>query len=119
MCRHDAGGRPGSLARRSALSALHYRVEFAELDAGVLGRELPIGLGGGGVAPMLPGLDVTLQRRPVADPVRQSLPRRRPGSRPRALNSISAILSQEPCLGVWWISSRSARRLASSGANAS
>src|SRR5215210_4774825 len=55
----------------SALSALHYRVEFTELDAGVRGGELPIGPGSGGVAPVLPGLDVALQRRPVADPVRQ------------------------------------------------
>src|SRR4051795_677288 len=46
----------------SALSALHCWVEFTELDAGVLGRELPLGLGGGGVAPVLPGLDVALQR---------------------------------------------------------
>src|SRR3954471_10763320 len=58
-------------AAASALSALHYRVEFAELDAGVLGRELPIGLGGGSVAPMLPGVDVALQRRPVAHPIRE------------------------------------------------
>src|SRR4029079_9015815 len=103
----------------SALSALHYRVEFAELDASVRGRELPIGPDSGSVAPMLPGVDVALQRRPVADPIRQSLPRRRPGSRSRALSSISAMFSQEPCLGVWWISSRSARRVASAGANAS
>src|SRR4051812_44550443 len=53
----------------SALSAVHYRVEFTELDAGVLGSELPIGPGGGGVAPVLPGLDVALQRRLVAHPV--------------------------------------------------
>jgi hypothetical protein len=32
---------------------------------------LPIGPGGGSVAAVLPGLDVTLQRRPVAHPVRQ------------------------------------------------
>src|SRR3982751_4550399 len=37
--------------------------------------------------------------------------------RPRAsaLNSISAMFSHEPCLGVWRISSRSARRFARSG----
>src|SRR3954462_8851286 len=64
------GRMTGSL-RTSALSVFHYRVEFAELDAGVLGRELPIGPGSGGVAPLSPGLDVALQRRPVADPVRQ------------------------------------------------
>src|SRR3954466_1050968 len=53
----------GGLLR--ALSTLHYRVEFTELDAGVLGRELPLGPDGGGVAPVLPSLDVALQRRPV------------------------------------------------------
>ncbi len=84
----------------SALSYFHCRVEFTELDAGVLGGELPIGADNGGVAPVLPGVDVTLQPRLVADPVRQSLPRRRPGSRPRALSSISAMFSHEPCLGV-------------------
>ena len=58
----------------SALSAFHCWVEFTELDAGVLGSELPSGLGGGGVAPVLPSLDVALQRRLVAHPVWQSLP---------------------------------------------
>ena len=37
----------------------------------------------------------------------------------RALSSISAMLSQLPCLGGWWISSRRAKRCASSGAKAS
>src|SRR4051794_21200225 len=55
----------------SALSAFHYRVKFTELDAGVLGGELPVGPGGGGVAPVLPSLDVALQRRPIAHPVGQ------------------------------------------------
>src|SRR3954454_14939972 len=40
-------------------------------------------------------------------------PTRSGRSRPRALSLISAMFSQEPCLGVWWISSRSAMRLAS------
>ena len=57
--------------RPIALSSFHCRVWFTELDAGVLGGELPIGPDGGGVAPVLPGADVALQRRPVADPVRQ------------------------------------------------
>src|ERR671937_457188 len=35
------------------------------------------------------------------------------------LNSISATFSQLPCLGVWWISSRSAIRRACSGGNTS
>src|SRR5689334_11300156 len=60
-----AGGTP------SALSAFHCRIEFTEFDAGVLGGELPIGPDGGGVTPVLPSVDVALQRRPVADPVRQ------------------------------------------------
>src|SRR4051794_15526370 len=62
---------PERMTNTSALSALHCWVEFTELDAGVLGRELPIGPGGGGVAPVLPGLDVALQRRPVTHPVGQ------------------------------------------------
>src|SRR3954471_146888 len=67
---------PRSLAKVStnseeAQSSFHCWVEFAELDAGVLGGELPIGRDGGSVAPELPGLDVALQRRLVADPVRQ------------------------------------------------
>jgi hypothetical protein len=37
----------------------------------------------------------------------------------RTLNSISAMFSHEPCLGVWWISSFSERRLAFSGSKAS
>src|SRR4051812_43909583 len=37
----------------SALSFFHYGVEFTELDAGVLGRELPIGPGGGGIHPTI------------------------------------------------------------------
>src|SRR4051812_24126314 len=41
----------------SALSVFYYRVEFTELDAGVVGRELPIGPGSGGVASVLPSLD--------------------------------------------------------------
>src|SRR5215213_6833714 len=35
----------------SALSSFHYRVEITKLDAGVIGRELPIGPGSGSVAP--------------------------------------------------------------------
>src|SRR3954454_4898335 len=62
---------PSCCSGASALSAFHYRVEFTELDAGVRGGELPIGLEGGGVAPVLRGLDVARKRRPVDDPVRQ------------------------------------------------
>src|SRR5262245_49958177 len=36
----------------------------------------------------------------------------------RALNSTAAILSQLPCLGVWWISSRAASLRACSGGKA-
>src|SRR4051812_34929558 len=90
----------------STQSLIHCRVEFTELDAGVLGGELPIGRGGGGVAPMLPSLDVALQRRPITHPLWQvaaegaqlDLGHVQPGA----------------VLGVWWISSRSATRLASS-----
>src|SRR5918998_3184521 len=46
-------------------------------------------------------------------------PMRSGRSRLKALSAISAMVSHEPCLGVWWISSRSLRRLASSGGNAS
>src|SRR3954454_15310583 len=60
-----------TIATPSALSAFHCRVEFTELDAGVLGSELPIGPCGGGVAAVLPGLDVALQRRPITHPVWQ------------------------------------------------
>src|SRR4051794_26476876 len=62
---------PNDLAISSALSSFHYRIKFTELDAGVLGHELPIGSGGGGVAAVLPGPDMALQRRPVTHPVRQ------------------------------------------------
>src|SRR3954449_3203019 len=55
----------------SALSAFYCRVKFTEFDAGVLGSELPIGPCGGGVAAVLPGLDVALQRRPITHPVWQ------------------------------------------------
>src|SRR5215207_8963466 len=55
----------------STLSAFYCRVEFTELDAGVLGSELPIGPGGGGIAAVPPSLDVALQRCPVSNPVRQ------------------------------------------------
>jgi hypothetical protein len=56
---------------RSALSAFHCRIEFTKLDASVRGRELPIGPDSGSIAPMLPGVDMALQRRPLAHPVRQ------------------------------------------------
>jgi len=38
---------------------------------------------------------------------------------PATLSSSSAMFSHDPCFGVWWISSRSASRLASAGSNAS
>ncbi len=37
----------------------------------------------------------------------------------RVPSSISAMFSQLPCFGVWWISSRSANRLVSAGGKAS
>src|SRR5436309_2687502 len=37
----------------------------------------------------------------------------------RAESSFSAMLSQDPCLGVWWISRRCARACACWGSNAS
>src|SRR5919201_532641 len=45
--------------------------------------------------------------------------RRSKHCRASTLNSISATFSQLPCLGVWWISSRSAIRRACSGGNTS
>src|SRR5919199_6142952 len=55
----------------SALSAFHCWVEFTELDAGVRGRELPIGFDSGGIAPAPPSVDMALERCLVAHPVRQ------------------------------------------------
>src|SRR4051794_4173133 len=62
---------PRSSWGSSALSAFHCRIEFTKLDTGIRGSELPIGPDSGSVAPMLPGLGVALQPRPVAHPVRQ------------------------------------------------
>src|ERR1051325_656155 len=56
---------------RGVRMVLEQQGEHAWQWAGVCGRELPIDPDGCGVAPVLPGLDVALQRRPVADPVRQ------------------------------------------------
>ena len=46
--------------KTSALSLVHCRVEFTELDAGVFCGELPISPDGGSVASVLPGFDVAL-----------------------------------------------------------
>ena len=51
-----------------------------------------------------------LPRCPAAYPVRQV-------AAEGALSSVSAMFSHEPCWGVWRIASRSATRLAASGAN--
>ena len=51
--------------------------------------------------------------------VSRSLIRRSRHCRVSAESSISAMLSHDPCLGVWWISRRWARAKASSGSNAS
>src|SRR3954451_19368908 len=67
----NSNHRPFAGRLLSAVSSFHCRVKFTEFDAGVLGSELPIGPGGGGVAAVLPSLDVALQRRPVTHPVRQ------------------------------------------------
>jgi hypothetical protein len=45
----------GNLPLASALLRLNRRVEAPELDAGVLGPELPVDSAAGGVAPVLPG----------------------------------------------------------------
>ena len=47
--------------------------------------------------------------------VSRSAIRRSRHCRVRAESSISAMLSQDPCLGVWWISSRWARANALAG----
>ena len=47
--------------------------------------------------------------------VARSASRRSRHCRASTLSSISAMFSQLPCLGVWWISSLSASRLASAG----
>src|ERR1041385_5076507 len=64
-------GVPVYARHTSALSAFHCRIEFTKLDARVVGSELPVGPDSGSVAPMLPGVDMTLQRRPVTHPVGQ------------------------------------------------
>src|SRR4051812_44835357 len=80
------------------------------------------------------GIDVVLCYAPdrlarlgavgLAAPASMCRMRRRPERRSRhcrvrADSSISAMLSQDPCLGVWWISSRWARVNALAGSNAS
>ena len=85
---------------------------MAELDPGIGGRELPLDLALVGVGGVLPGGESVLR-------VSRSVMRRSRHWRVRAESSISAMLSQEPWRGVWWISSRCANANALSGWNAS
>ena len=65
-----------------------------EFGASVLGAEAPMDGGLSGVAPGLVGVDGFGQRHPSPwGPQRQS--------QDNTLNSISAMLSQLACLGVW------------------
>jgi hypothetical protein len=72
----------------------------AEFDAGVGGGELPVDLAVVGVDGVLPGGEFGVEGVDVGDAPVEAL------SGQRAESSISAMLSQEPWRGVWWISSR-------------
>jgi hypothetical protein len=73
---------------------------------------MPLDLALVGVGGVLPGGEFGVEGVDVGDaPVRQC--------RVRAESSISAMLSQEPWRGVWWISSRCANANAVAGSNAS
>src|SRR6266699_6867203 len=58
----------------SSLSALNYRVEVLELDAGIVGGEPPVDTTASAVAGCLPRCDLPLQGRPVGQPPVQALP---------------------------------------------
>jgi hypothetical protein len=94
----------------SVVSGLNAWVKVLQVDASVVGLELPVDMAAGCVALILPCVNFAA--------VSASEMRRFKHCTVRARNSISAMLSQLPCLGVWWISSLVAIRLASSGGNA-
>src|SRR6266567_6951163 len=96
----------------SSLSALNYRVEVLELDAGIVGGEPPVHTTTSSVAGRLPRGDLPLQ-------VARSASRRSRHCPASTASSISAMVNQLPCLGVECSSSRPASRLASAGSNAS
>src|SRR5687768_16924981 len=48
-------------------------VQVLQLDAGVLGPELPVDAAAGGVAPRFPGGDLPLQGRPIRDAAVEAL----------------------------------------------
>ncbi len=88
------------------------RIQPAQFDPGVRRCELPLHPHTALVAVLLPA---PISRRSTsADLIRRSR-----HCRASTDSSISAMFSQLPCFGVWWISSFSAIRRACSGGNAS
>ena len=85
---------------------------MAESGAGVAGGEVPVDLSLVGVGGVLPGGQLGVEVVDVVDAAVQAL-----AGQGRELDL--AMLSQEPCLGVWWISSRCASAQALAGSNAS
>ena len=69
------------------------RVQTTQFDASVIGRELPVDVGGMKVAVGFPSGNLVRQALPVVDPARRHC-------RPRTLNSHSAMFNQLPCFGV-------------------
>ena len=85
---------------------------MAEFHAGVCRGELPLDLALVGVGGVLPGDEFGVEGV-------EAVMRRSRHWRVRTDSSISAMLSQEPWRGVWWISSRCASANAVAGSNAS
>src|SRR3954471_24474187 len=77
----------------SGPSSLNYRVEPFELDACIGSSEVPVNRLAGGIA-------LLLHARTSCRNISASWMRRSKHCRLNTLNSISAILSQLPCLGV-------------------
>src|SRR5829696_5161946 len=92
--------------------AQYFWIEVAEFYSGVVGGEMPVDLALAGVRGVLPGGELGIEGGEVADAAVQAC-------RARTDSSISAMFSQEPCFGVWWISRRWARANAWAGSNAS
>ncbi len=84
---------------------MNRRVETLELDAGVLRREAPVAAEVGGVASPRPGRHLPLDGCPVGPPPVQALP-----LEPAQLQL--GDIQPAAVLGVRWISSLSASRLA-------